>query len=323
MSIALPASVRVAAARLVALGSVCGAILFSAAPVATAADQLPFNDTNINGSITFCDRSNKPVTSGKLTDIPFVWKAVSSVAAPKAWTGPFGKATLIAFQPRENIDPLQWSGKQMTASAHYSNPAFPMAQATNADPALVDFTAIAPLWQGLVEVRMYFSNPDVQVHAAPYPATVIRVAGDSWSAVTPGTASCDVGTAVSSATVLLAPSAIPSASPTFSPVVPGASPKATIVGPTGSARPSSTSPASPQPSTSSTGSATSAGGNQGSDQSGGPAAAGGADPLSASNATTATGPSPVLIAALLLLPLIGVGVGVALGRRRVDADHAD
>ena len=72
-------------ARLVLTAAVVAA--FVAAPATVSADtQLPFNDPNVSGQLGFCDKANHPITSGNIGDVPFVWKAVSTVAAPVSYT---------------------------------------------------------------------------------------------------------------------------------------------------------------------------------------------------------------------------------------------
>jgi hypothetical protein len=176
------------------------------------AASLPYTDPDAKGFVAFCDKNRHPVSSGSLYDQPFVWTAVSSTPAPKGYQD--GKAILVAFQPREGVPPGQWSGRQLTASSTFTNPAHPMSQATYADDPLLFFTqAFPPKWEGLVQLRMYFSASESAVFRAPYPATTIRVTGDRWSVVSGGTVACNVGTATSIASKTLPKSALASPAP--------------------------------------------------------------------------------------------------------------
>jgi len=199
-----------------AVAAVAGAMLVGL-PVSSASadDRLPFKDPATQGTLGLCDRSGHNITSGKITDVPFVWRVVSSKPAPKGYTGTFAKATLFVYQPREKVDPGQWSGKQMTGSSTFTSSAHPAAQATNLDPSLIEFTSIAPLWSGLVQLRVIYSNVNTTPHTRPYPATVIQVTGNSWHVVSGGNVSCGTGAAISMEQQLLDPSAFPSASPTL------------------------------------------------------------------------------------------------------------
>jgi hypothetical protein len=177
-------------AALIAVGGLAVALAY---PVnAAAGDSLPFTDPNAVGFISLCDHNGQSITSGKLTDFPFVWTAVSSTPAPLGYEK--GKATLYAFQPRQEVDPGEWSGLQLSGSSTYTNPAHPVVQETYGDLPLDAFTgSYPPQWSGLVQLRIYYTGINLEQHAAPYPATVLRVKGDRWTLVTGGTVPCNSG----------------------------------------------------------------------------------------------------------------------------------
>lgn len=178
---------------------------------AGASSSPPFTDQSAQGFIGFCDRNGQSIASGSVTDSPFVWTAVSSVPAPDGYAK--GKALLAAYQPRQGIPPGEWSGFQMTASSSFTNALHPMAQATNGDPPLASFTgAYPPQWDGLVELRLYYSADNQPVHSTPYPATVIKISGDKWELVSGGKVSCAVGRAVSAETQI-DPLGVPATAP--------------------------------------------------------------------------------------------------------------
>ena len=165
-----------------------------------AADSVPFQDAHQNGSLTFCNHDEQPITSGKLTDVPFVWTAVSSSPAPAGYS----RADLLVFQPIQHVDPSGWEGYQMTVAATFSNSKHPMAQATYADnPLLWPDEAYPPYWDGLYEVRMYFTAPYVSEEKTTYPAAVIQVRGNTWTLLRGGGGVCKVGTAISQESILL------------------------------------------------------------------------------------------------------------------------
>lgn len=177
--------------RMLAGGVVSLMAVLGAAVVALPANaaSLPFTDENVNGYIGFCDQAGQQVTSGSVDSIPFMWTAVSSTGAPdNMGVKKLGKATLYAYQPRQQVDPGEWSGMQLTAGSAYTNDTFPMAQATTIDPSLKGFLGTYPaVWDGLVELRMIYTAPNHVAHTDNYPATVIKVSGDSWREVTGGT----------------------------------------------------------------------------------------------------------------------------------------
>ena len=158
------------------------------------------------GRITLCDKNLKPITSGDIRKEPFVWRAVSDVPTTGAYFTSSGMATLYAFQPREKVPPAEWTGKQLTATSVYTNAKVPMVQSVPNDLALQDFVSVAPLWDGLVQLRIFLSNDGVPVQSKPYAAAVIKVTGTTWKLVSGGGGACADGKAVSVATLLLTPS---------------------------------------------------------------------------------------------------------------------
>lgn len=174
-----------------------GVSLVAVVPGTAAASSPPFTDHAVAGSLTLCGRSGQPVTSGNLLTAPFVWSAVSSVAAPAGYT----RAYLTLYQPRKDVDPGDWTGYQLTEDSLFSNAEHPIAQATNADaPLLYADRSLPPQWDGLFELRMYFTGSGLPVETSPYPAAVIRVTGNNWTLVQGGGTRCNVGTAVSAET---------------------------------------------------------------------------------------------------------------------------
>jgi hypothetical protein len=288
--------------RLLALGLmgiVTSGVLAGEAPA--SADAIPFTDPSANGSIGFCNPAGKSVTSGNINDIPFVWKAVSSTPTPAGYVGGFGKATLEVFQPRKDVDPGNWSGKQLTGSTTYSNAQHPVAQATYGDPSLGDFVEVAPSWDNLYQIRLYFSNINTPPDNTNYPATVIKVAGSTWTVVSGASVPCNAGAGKSIETIALPPSSIPSSPP-----------------PTVSHGVTATT--SPTSSSSVSGTSSGSGGSSPAGSPTGPSpssataqAAAGLPPSSGSTGSSST-PGRVAVA-LALLVLAGFGVSAVVWRR--------
>ena len=173
-------SVRRLVAGAGALALTTVGLLIGAGPAHADAYVVPFKDANVNGQLGFCDKNDKPITSGNIRDVPFAVKTVSTVAAPKAWQVKGRKAVLYGFSAVKNQPPGQWIADQMSPASLYSNTAVPMAAMTYADsPLEYHTTGNPPLWDGLVQLRMYFTAPNTQMHIQPYPAAVIRVTGDN------------------------------------------------------------------------------------------------------------------------------------------------
>ena len=149
------------------------------------------NDPRQKGFIGFCDRNNKNVSGGNLTDTPMVWKAVASTPPPSSVLGRGQNAILNIYQPRPNTTPDLWSGDQLTGASFYDQSAAPTVQATLKDLSLADIVAeYPPMVDGLYQLRMYFGKLNQQLYSSTYPATVIRVAGNKWSVVSGGEVNC-------------------------------------------------------------------------------------------------------------------------------------
>jgi hypothetical protein len=192
--------VRMAAA----LGVAATVLSTAGMSAAQAAGSVPWTDTAVTGYLGLCDSSGHPVDSGSLNAAPFVARAVSSVAAPSPYGQSGRTATLYAFQPRQDTAPGQWSGDMLTASTRYSNPAHPTAAATGGDLSLAGFISeFPPVWDGLVQLRLYLGAPSQPPQTLSYASTTIKVTGSTWSVVSGGNVSCTSGTATSIESILL------------------------------------------------------------------------------------------------------------------------
>ena len=188
----------------IALGGLLAAAPLASASVAGATGKVPFTDPGIDGWITFCNRSNQPVTSGSLDTVPFAWKAISSAKSPAGYRGAGGRVALWAYQPIQYVDPGDWSGSLLTGGSAFSNPDHPVVQATNADQPLLGFTQAYPEhWDGLLEIRMMYTAKDKPQLQTPYAAAILRVSGANWTLVEGGGGSCSQGRGLSMETVSL------------------------------------------------------------------------------------------------------------------------
>lgn len=182
-SVALTA-VIVAASALIGMGS-------------AHAEDVPYQDRAAIGSMSLCDKDLQPVTEGSLTDRPFVWRAVSDTPAPAPYDDEGRRAVLYYYQPRQNVDPGEWSSEILTGASTYSDPKYPIAQATPIDfPLLSAATNYPPQWNGFVQLRMYFTTDEISP-SLDYVAADIRIHGGTWTLVRGGDAPCDAGKAVS------------------------------------------------------------------------------------------------------------------------------
>jgi hypothetical protein len=182
-----------------------GAVAFvPVSGLAGASGAVPYSDPASTGYIGLCNQQGQQITSGNINTAPFAWRAVSSVAAPAAYSGSSRTAILLAYQPIEGLAPSDWSGDELTASARYSNPSAPMAAATAVDESLAQYMLeYKPLWDGLLQLRIYLGAAGEQLHSVSYPTLDIRVSGDTWTALDGGQVNCKSGTAESLETALL------------------------------------------------------------------------------------------------------------------------
>ena len=192
---------------LVGLGSVTGLALVGPVGRAGAAPAVPYSDPNVSGYIGLCNQAGQQITSGDINTVPFAWRAVSTQPAQAPYNNASRTAILMAYQPIQVLAPGQWSGEQMTASSRYSNPAHPMAAATDGDYSLADFISDFPMkWDNFVQLRMYLGTANTQQYSEHYPALDIQVTGDTWQAIGGGPVNCAAGTAESIESIVLSPS---------------------------------------------------------------------------------------------------------------------
>jgi hypothetical protein len=193
-------SLAVACLVVSGVASVVGATASSAATAA------PYSDPNVVGYIGLCDQAGQQITSGSITTAPFVWRAVSSQAAPDPYNGAGATAILNAYLPMQSLAPGDWSGEQLTASTRYSNPQSPMAQATARDVALQDFLQdYPPEWDGFIQLRLFLGAQNEPADVQHYAALDLQISGTSWTAVGGGAVNCNAGSAESLETVLAPP----------------------------------------------------------------------------------------------------------------------
>lgn len=160
--------------------------------MARADGAVPYTDPAADGFIGLCDTSDHAIDHGSISAQPFVRSAVASVAAPAPYDGEGRTATLFAYQPREGSAPGEWSGQLLTASTRYRDAQHPTAVATTLDDSLATFLgAFPPLWDGLIQLRLFLGAPGQPVRTLQYAATDIRIAGDTWTVVRGGNTACD------------------------------------------------------------------------------------------------------------------------------------
>jgi hypothetical protein len=199
--------VKRSAAVVVAAAATVGFLAASSGSALAAG--VPYNDPDAVGTIGLCAQNGTPLTHGSVDDQPFVWKAIDSTAAAAPYNAPGASATLYAYQPRQDVDPRQWGGAQLSAASKFTNPAHPTAVMTGLDESLAGFLgAYSAQWDGLIQLRIFLGAPNQPIYSAKYDAATIKVSGNKWSLVSgdPNVA-CGSGSAVSLEQVLATDSA--------------------------------------------------------------------------------------------------------------------
>jgi hypothetical protein len=174
-----------------AAATVVGAVLAGAVLLGVAAcgakQKVPYSDSHSAGQLVLYDKGGKAVTSGNVKDKPFVWKAVGQKRAPEPYDKDGRKATLLAYQPRRNAAPVEWAGDFMTGSTAYADPDHPTAQASEEAPSLAEFIfSYPPVWNGMLQLRLYLSAPALAGRSDSYLTADIKVEGDTWTLVRGG-----------------------------------------------------------------------------------------------------------------------------------------
>lgn len=219
------AAAALAAAAVAAQAPVALAVTSRGADAGAAGQRglhLPYTDPNQAGWLTLCGTNLKPVTGGSIHTKPFVWRVVSNVGAPQGYFVKGAKATMFAYQPRQNTPAGAWSGTVMAAASYYYTRAHPMAQFTPIDAPLTQMTtAYPPRWDHLIELRLYLSGPRIPVLMRGYAAADVQVIGNTWRLVAGGHSSCTAGKVVAVETSVGMPGARSKPKP-----APGGSPSA-------------------------------------------------------------------------------------------------
>lgn len=144
----------------------------------------PYADPAVRGRLTLCV-DGSAVTEGSVARRPFV----DAVVGPGADAGG-GRATLLAHQPREGVDPEEWTGVPLTAGTTVAGGAAPAARLDTGSTTLAQFLGGYPaVWDGWVQLRLAVAGSDGATSDG-YAAVDLRVEGDRWHAVAAGSATC-------------------------------------------------------------------------------------------------------------------------------------
>lgn len=155
-------------------------------------ETVPYADPASSGLLTLCDAKGNQVTGGKVTDkplAPFVLGSTPLDSQVPADSVGFG--TLYGYQPREGVEPLEFSGAPIGGPEAFTDHARPATRVVKDGYSLADFTSIYPATlDGYVQLRLITSVDGFGAFADAYDTADIKIDGDSWTVVRGGNASC-------------------------------------------------------------------------------------------------------------------------------------
>lgn len=186
---------------------VAGVAVVGVAAVAIAAVTLtggakpPYDDPAATGLLTLCDSSGHVKTEGKVGE-PLASVVLGSSAAPTGYNTRGAVASLFAYQPREGIEPDEFSGLQLTGSSVFTDPVEPAVQVTEKSTTIGDFAVAFPAQlDGFVQLRLLLSAPNAGTQTSRYDSADLKIDGNTWHVVRGGKSNCsDAKTAVTTTT---------------------------------------------------------------------------------------------------------------------------
>lgn len=153
---------------------------------------VPYDDPQAAGAITLCSADGTPVTGGSVEDTPFADLAVGETGLPADLDPTGAVVTLFGYQPRQGVEPAEFSGIALTATGDVADPEQPAVGVTDDVYSISDFVTAFPADDdGFVQLRLYLGTPDAgTLTESPYDTADLRVDGDRWELVHGGDASC-------------------------------------------------------------------------------------------------------------------------------------
>lgn len=155
-------------------------------------DTVPYEDAASTGLLTLCDEKGKAVTGGKIDDLPFAPIVLGETPLDdRVGADVVPVATLYGFQPREGIEPLEFSGAPIGGPVPFTDHAKPAARVVKEGYSIANFTEIYPAkLDGFVQLRLITSAAGFGAFTSSYDTADILVDGDRWRLVRGGDASC-------------------------------------------------------------------------------------------------------------------------------------
>jgi len=158
----------------------------------TRKDVVPYDDPQSSGLLTLCDESGNQVTKGSVKDKPFAPIVLGSTPVDqKVAADAAVNATLFGYQPRESVDPVEFSGSPIGGPVPFVNHDRPATRVVKDAWSIGNFVEVFPAkFKGYVQLRLITSTTGIGALTNAYDTADIKVDGDSWHVVRGGNASC-------------------------------------------------------------------------------------------------------------------------------------
>lgn len=175
---------------LVIAGSLAVVAAAVVAAVQFAGDDPPYDDPASTGLLTLCDARGHARTEGRI-DEQLASVVLGSTTAPRLYDTRGAVGSLFAFQPREGVEPDEFSGLQLTGSARFASPKLPAARVLKTSTTIGDFAIAFPAKvDGFVQLRLLLSAPGAGTLTSHYDTADLQITGDTWHVVRGGKADC-------------------------------------------------------------------------------------------------------------------------------------
>lgn len=154
--------------------------------------KIPYDDQASSGLLTLCDAKGHEVTGGKVTDKPFAPIVLGKTPLDsQVPSDAVAIGTLYGYQPREGVEPLEFSGAPIGGPVPFVNHDKPATRVVKEGYSLAEFTSIYPAkLDGYVQLRLITSVDGFGAFADAYDTADITIDGDSWKVARGGHASC-------------------------------------------------------------------------------------------------------------------------------------
>lgn len=158
----------------------------------TREEVVPYDDPRSSGLLTLCDESGRQVTKGSVDDTPFAPIVFGQTPVDeRVPDGAVVNATLFGYQPREAVDPQEFSGSPIGGPVPFVDRAKPATRVVKEAWSIGDFVEVFPAKQGgYVQLRLITSTNGIGAISEAYDTADIKVDGDSWHVVRGGDADC-------------------------------------------------------------------------------------------------------------------------------------